>query len=317
MGGGAAAKAAAGAGRAAWFDRAAAMVAGSRFPRPTAAAISAGGQIGEGSVTSSAVADHAPATEKKGKVELGEWELAGIADDRVIFGPVPTLDEAREATADLKNAFEIAYLTPAAGYNGSADCTVVSSVDTGCLENSNSGKELIGILPSYPKHVFQAFSMLQENPKAQEVVASLACDKNVWDAVMKNEMVVEFYKTHRIEASPEEPETPKTETTLNTPEPTIKTQNPEENNLNEEKIQNPGDARAPGLMGFVEFIRVKFEEMADKLSGFVKDIMGGSHPNSPAVSSLSGSAAAAEFSLGASFIALAIATILTILFKRG
>jgi hypothetical protein len=30
----------------------------------------------------------------------------------------------------------------------------------------------------------------------QDVVASLASDKNVWDAVMKNEKVMKFYKTY-------------------------------------------------------------------------------------------------------------------------
>lgn len=31
----------------------------------------------------------------------------------------------------------------------------------------------------------------------QDVVASLAADKNVWDAVMKNEKVMEFYRTQQ------------------------------------------------------------------------------------------------------------------------
>lgn len=31
----------------------------------------------------------------------------------------------------------------------------------------------------------------------QSVVASLASDKNVWDAVMKNEKVMQFYRNHQ------------------------------------------------------------------------------------------------------------------------
>lgn len=37
----------------------------------------------------------------------------------------------------------------------------------------------------------------------QEVVASIASDKNVWDAVMKNQKVLDFYKTHQT-GKPEE-----------------------------------------------------------------------------------------------------------------
>lgn len=49
--------------------------------------------------------------------------------------------------------------------------------------------------------VVQAFTLLQESPEAQVVVASLASDKNVWDAVMKNEKVIKFYKTYESKLS--------------------------------------------------------------------------------------------------------------------
>lgn len=82
-----------------------------------------------------------------------------------------------------------------------------------------------------------------------------------------------------------------------------------------------------GFKGFVEFIKVKFEEMANRLSGFVKDFMGpaGAGNSSPATATATktagggadAAAAAFDLSIGASFLALAVATILTILFKRG
>ncbi|KAI3959556.1 hypothetical protein MKX01_025072, partial [Papaver californicum] len=37
------------------------------------------------------------------------------------------------------------------------------------------------------------------NPAAQSVVSSLASDKNVWDAVMGNEKVMEFLKLHQTD----------------------------------------------------------------------------------------------------------------------
>ena len=88
-----------------------------------------------------------------------------------------------------------------------------------------------------------------------------------------------------------------------------------------------------GLNSFVEFIKVKLEDIGNKVSGFVKDLMAGAGAGSaspPTASTASAtatktdggssdgsSAAAVDFSLAASFFALAIATILTILFKRG
>ncbi|RLN15720.1 uncharacterized protein C2845_PM02G34240 [Panicum miliaceum] len=58
-----------------------------------------------------------------------------------------------------------------------------------------------------PGRVVQAFTLLQESPEAQiclsdlDVVAALASDKNVWDAVMKNEKVMKFYKTYESKLS--------------------------------------------------------------------------------------------------------------------
>ncbi|KAL5667478.1 hypothetical protein ACJX0J_019699, partial [Zea mays] len=53
------------------------------------------------------------------------------------------------------------------------------------------------MIPSMPGHVVQAFTLLKSSTEAQSVVASLASDRNVWDAVLKNEKVMEFYKTHQ------------------------------------------------------------------------------------------------------------------------
>lgn len=53
--------------------------------------------------------------------------------------------------------------------------------------------------------VFEAYYIILKIslPNVQEVVASIASDKNVWDAVMKNQKVLDFYKTHQT-GKPEE-----------------------------------------------------------------------------------------------------------------
>ncbi|RZC84228.1 hypothetical protein C5167_047017 [Papaver somniferum] len=84
-----------------------------------------------------------------------------------IFGSVPSLDEAKSATSDLKDALGKIYFTP--------------------------GERTAGF-HSQPNQAFQAFALLQDSPEVQNVVAALASDKNVWEAVMKNEELMEFYR---------------------------------------------------------------------------------------------------------------------------
>ncbi|THU68712.1 hypothetical protein C4D60_Mb08t06750 [Musa balbisiana] len=56
--------------------------------------------------------------------------------------------------------------------------------------------EASGIIPSMQGHVVRVFSLLQGSPEVQ-----LASNKNVWDAIMKNEKVMEFYRTYMSRAS--------------------------------------------------------------------------------------------------------------------
>ncbi|CAL9107862.1 unnamed protein product, partial [Musa textilis] len=55
------------------------------------------------------------------------------------------------------------------------------------VPHKSAHREASGIIPSMQG---QAFSLLQGSPEVQ-----LASDKNVWDAIMKNEKVMEFYRT--------------------------------------------------------------------------------------------------------------------------
>ncbi|CAA7394580.1 unnamed protein product [Spirodela intermedia] len=319
-----AAKVASSAAHAPWVDHAAAAAAACRSSRAPVAAVSVAGQAAataEGMKSSSASpGDNGAVAAKRGPSMVDDWEFAGGMEEelserpaplRLVFGPVPTLEEAKEATADLKNALDQVYFSSAAaGFDSSAVHAMSASSGSSCVESLDAKKALVGVLPSCPNHVVQAFSFLQASPQAQDVVASLACDKNIWDAVMKNEMVMEFYKTHQIKTAVDSLESVE-DLNLNSGSP-IGEEAPE---------RSPGD----GLKGFVEFIKVKFEEMTNRLSGFVKDFMvaAGAGDSSPATATATkttgsaGTAADINLSLGASFLALAVAAILTILFKRG
>lgn len=230
--------------------------------------------------------------------EIDDWEFAGGEEElldslrpapRLVFGPVPTLEEAKDATADLKDAVERVYFSPS---------TEVSL--NGVL--GSASPENVALVKSMPNHVIQAFSLLQGSPEAQDVVASLASDKNIWDAVMKNEKVMEFYKMHWSPVHSEE--------------------SVAENECTKEPLVNPKtpaeDSQTSVFAAMVHNIKVKVTEMVSHISNFLQDLLGNSREAQSSTSTKStGTSGTVDVAVGASFIALAIAAILVVLVKRG
>ncbi|CAD6202515.1 unnamed protein product [Miscanthus lutarioriparius] len=141
-----------------------------------------------------------------------------VITDREVFGPVPTHEEALAATLDFKDAFEIAKETPKKHlWPAELDSHAKSAQEIALPElvhsetpqdvvhsevsKKDDNYENLLISSGTPGRVVQAFTLLHESPEAQDVVASLASDKNVWDAVMKNEKVMKFYKTYESKLS--------------------------------------------------------------------------------------------------------------------
>ncbi|XP_008789186.2 uncharacterized protein LOC103706755 [Phoenix dactylifera] len=239
--------------------------------------------------------------------EIDDWEFAGGEEEelhaslhpapRLVFGPVPTLEEAKEATADLKDAVERAYFSPSIevsleGVQGCASC------------------ENVAPLQSMPKHVVQAFSLLHGSPEAQNVVASLAADKNVWDAVMKNEKVMEFYRTQQ--------------SVVLRPETNVAfEESVAENVCTKEFLESPKtpaeDSQTSVFAEIVGNIKRKVTEMVNHLSNFLQDLFGTSTgaQSSTSTKRTGTTEPNVDGAIGASFIALAIAAILVVLVKRG
>ncbi|KAI9185124.1 hypothetical protein LWI28_004396 [Acer negundo] len=120
-----------------------------------------------------------------------EWDFAAVEEDlmvesapepiaRVVFDVPPTLQEAKDATADLKEALDKVYLSSP--------------------ESSGS------TLTSVPSSAFFAFKLLSESPAVQSVVASLVNDNKVWDAVTGNVEYKEFMVYQRNNAAIEDQE---------------------------------------------------------------------------------------------------------------
>ncbi|CAH1449851.1 unnamed protein product [Lactuca virosa] len=128
-----------------------------------------------------------------------DWELAGSEDElfiearepkpRVVFGGAPTIQEAKQATYDLNDALQKTYLSPNAT-NGQMLSAFSNS------ENVET-KNCLASESTVSSHAIKAFKLLNESPSAQNVVASIASDPNVWNAVLKNEALVEFLENHQ------------------------------------------------------------------------------------------------------------------------
>ncbi|KAF3336404.1 hypothetical protein FCM35_KLT18990 [Carex littledalei] len=158
---------------------------------------------------------------------------SAVADSapRLVFSPVPTLEEALEATSDLTCALE------RANEHG----------QMGIFQNN-------AIRPARPRGVAQAFSLLQTSTEAQSVVASLVSDKNVWDAVLKNEKLNEFFRNHQSNDPLGE--------SLNT------------NQNKSEKVHSEAGEAPHGSNGFSKFVnnvKVKAMEVVNNISNLIQD----------------------------------------------
>eukprot|EP00252_Welwitschia_mirabilis_P011188 TRINITY_DN25177_c0_g2_i1.p1 TRINITY_DN25177_c0_g2~~TRINITY_DN25177_c0_g2_i1.p1 ORF type:complete len:395 (+),score=77.13 TRINITY_DN25177_c0_g2_i1:140-1186(+) len=142
---------------------------------------------------------------------------------RLVFGTVPTREEVEEAVSDLKGAvsdinsvFNASRSSNASGEGSVASeaNSVSSTLEVTKRSELGDGSD-IETSPSKSMHwkepalqlpyesslqrygsseVFHAFKLLQSNADVQGMVVSLASDKAVWDAVMKNEKVASFRK---------------------------------------------------------------------------------------------------------------------------
>lgn len=134
--------------------------------------------------------------------------------DRLVFGSLPTQQQVLEHTSDLLDAHKqnTALVSSTVGHESVSSLfqSVYEKPDSVEVSNmreimgSSYENELSQIDPvldqdndkMLPKsgysNALEAFNLLQNNPAIQGMVASLALDKAVWDAMMKNEKVQEF-----------------------------------------------------------------------------------------------------------------------------
>lgn len=251
--------------------------------------------------------------------EFDDWEMAGGEENmiaksgeplpRVVFGGAPSLQEATEATSDLKDALEKVYLSqPAIDYGGS--CISGSSLlpfSKACVVSETV------VTSSAPKHAIQAFRFLSETPAAQNVVASIACDPNVWTAVLQNPALQEFLESQKTSASFPDSDQKMDESVADTD--SFSQSSPRsafsKSEAEESKSKN-------SFTGFLQNVKRTVTQtvidMMSSLSDYFNNLFGGNKVFVEA----DGSAklGAVEKTLGASFIGLAIMAIMVVVLKR-
>ncbi|GAB2277877.1 hypothetical protein Dimus_012579 [Dionaea muscipula] len=240
-----------------------------------------------------------------------EWDLAAGEDfcvvaggnsstaPRLVFGPVPTLEEAKEATSELKEAIDKMYFSlPETA--GSAN-SIPAAEGLGFVTDAQAqlehmeDKTLVTIerpvIPSMPKRAIEAFKLLKENPAAQMVVASIACDPNVWNAVLQNDALQGYLLSGTADyAGYDEQQTPRSYTDSSTVE--------------------DGGNTAYGFSDFVEDIKNRVLDMVNNVTDFIQNLFGDSKSAFGFMEANQGSF------IGGSFMALAVMVIMVVLVRR-
>ncbi|KAF4394613.1 hypothetical protein F8388_020438 [Cannabis sativa] len=238
--------------------------------------------------------------------EMNDWEFAGGEDDmvmavgeplpRVVFHAVPSFQEAKEATVELKDALDKVYLSSPKS-SGSEELAARDQV-SGLSLFSNPELETKSCLvvdtvrgPTVPNHALKAFKLLSTSTEAQNVVASIACDPNVWNAVLQNPVLKDFMESNQSIADFQEPV------------------------FGEScEVSSPGSQEAKDGNWFLDAlknVKLSVTEMVSSLSGYFQSIFG---PSSDAKGDAK--ATFVDMSLGASFMGLATLAVMVIMLRR-
>ncbi|XP_021716503.1 uncharacterized protein LOC110684355 [Chenopodium quinoa] len=237
-------------------------------------------------------------TVQKPAWEIDDWEFAGVEDEfvvdrvdsgqpRLVFGPVPTIEETKEATSELKDALDQVYLSSPKS-SGSVDSFPAFHETKACITQESR----------VPKSAMQAFRLLKESPAAQTVVASIACDPNVWTAVMQNPILVEYLESEKKATLFESPE-------LENQESTKSSVNSPDYDDNE---------KPDGLMALLENVKLTVVDMVQNLTEMVQSWFAVPETDKRAGCTDDNSRI---YLAGGSFMALAMMVIMVVVMKRG
>ncbi|MBA0874212.1 hypothetical protein Goshw_013560 [Gossypium schwendimanii] len=275
-----------------------------------AASRSASSGISVSGVGASSVADMTASPNQMMSWEMvDDWEFAGGIEEevptaisgggepmpRVLFGGAPTLEEAKEAASDLKDALDKAYLSSLDSTDDTrSSCSSLLSEETkDCVAYDAKATFL-------PKPAVQAFKLLNESPAVQSMVASIAADPNVWNAVLHNPAYMDFIGSHKTNYIFEENRSHRgCEST------SVKIEEYFEANEGKE-VGNP-------FSEFLENLKSSVVEVANKATDFLQSLF--TIPTA-GMEKENGGLNYLEKTIGASLMGLAVMVIMVVLLKR-
>ncbi|VFQ91821.1 unnamed protein product [Cuscuta campestris] len=240
--------------------------------------------------------------------DFDEWEFPEVEDGpppRVIFAGAPTLQEAKEATSDLKEAIENMFLSPGNKFGGSraTESDLVSSFN-GLETKFCVNAETSAVKGSTPTNVLKAFKLLYESSDAQNVVASIACDPNVNRAVMANPELQNFIASYKSAYLAREGNDDMDES--------VGENGPSPHEATPDCVESSKGGR---VAGFFKNMKVAVSDMMNSLSGYIEKLFGGFNlagVNADGTAKLSG----VDVAIGASFFGLAVMVIMVVFLKR-
>ncbi|KAB2623468.1 hypothetical protein D8674_038332 [Pyrus ussuriensis x Pyrus communis] len=198
-----------------------------------------------------------------------DWQVVGAGEDdlvmsggepmpRVVFNAASSFKEAKEATAELKDALDKVYLSLPKSTDLGEPSAAAGAAGLPLIKNPEP-EEMGSLLPtrtSVPKHVLRASEMLSRSSEAQNVVASIASDPNAWNAMMENSAVKQFMANKNCN--------------LNTEEYAADTYPASPKKLEDESEKS--NSLEDMLGGFVQKIKLTVDKWVNDLSSFIQNI---------------------------------------------
>ncbi|CAK9142779.1 unnamed protein product, partial [Ilex paraguariensis] len=162
------------------------------------------------------------------------------------------------------------------------------------------------------------------------VVASIASDQNVWNAVLQNKALLEFIQSHKTDIDPgvkgsvAEADFQNEQSPKSFDDPGVKESVAEENFQNEQSPQSFDEssdlkesASGNGFMDYLQSIRLTVVDMMSNLSDYFQSFFGGSAGEKPSPND-DGSArtTCVDAAIGASVMGLVVMVIMVVVLKR-
>ncbi|XP_015897792.3 uncharacterized protein LOC107431398 isoform X3 [Ziziphus jujuba] len=255
----------------------------------------------------SAVSSDVAASAQKPAWEINDWELAGVGEDellmakpmpRVVFGAVPTFQEAKEATVELKDALDQVYLSSPKSCGSAENDTTDEVAGMSLFSNGDSETKSCLIVETKPKdsiptQALQAFRYLSASTEVQNVVASIASDPNMWNAMLQNSELKQFIASQQtVDELQEDPVSFK--------------------KMEDEMTDSSQCGKTEsGFMNILQNIKVKVMDMVSNVSSFLNRIF-----ELPPDVNGDTKSTGIDRTLGSTFMGLSVLVIMVVLLKR-